>query len=166
MSHDQQNAAVRRESVEEFLYNESALLDAWQLDDWFALFAEGGTYHVPTTGGQMHDDADTTLFYIADDYVRLRERIVRLKNKAAHAEYPRSSVQHNISNVRILSVEKTACTVECNFVVYRARRRVVDTFFGKSEYRLDPESGSFKILSKRCCLGMDILYPGKISIIL
>jgi p-cumate 2,3-dioxygenase subunit beta len=155
-----------RESIEDFLYHEAALLDAWRLDEWFALFAEGGTYYVPTTGGHMDDDSATKLFYIADDYVRLRERIVRLNNKKAHAEYPRSSVQHSNSNVRIAERDGHICTVECNFVVYRARKRSVDTFFGRSRYRLDCAEVPFKILSKRSYLAMDILYPGKISIIL
>jgi p-cumate 2,3-dioxygenase beta subunit len=152
--------------IEDFIYQESALLDAWRLDEWFALFEVGGTYHVPTTGGQMDDDPDQKLFYIADDYVRLRERVVRLNNKAAHAEYPRSSVQHSNTNIRITAADGVVCTAECNFIVHRARRRTVDTFFGRTRYRLNCESEKFKILSKRCCLGMDILYPGKISIIL
>ena len=35
-----------RAEIEEFLFREAELLDGWKLDDWFALFAEGGCYYV------------------------------------------------------------------------------------------------------------------------
>ena len=37
-------AAVTRPDVEEFLYEEAALLDAWRLDDWLALMTEDAVY--------------------------------------------------------------------------------------------------------------------------
>lgn len=160
------DAAPTQQAFEAFLYHEAALLDAWRLDDWFALFAEGGTYHIPSSGGTIDDDPATQLFYIADDYVRLRERIVRLKNKEAHAEFPRSIQQHSITNVRVIDRDGMIFTVECNFITHRSKNRVVDTYFGKSRYRLDCSAEPFKILAKRSYLAMDILYPGKISIIL
>ena len=86
-----------RADFEEYLYDEVALLDEWRLDEWFALFAEGATYHVPTAGAPTDADPAKSLFYIADDYIRLRERIERLKKKDAHVEYPRSSLRHMIS---------------------------------------------------------------------
>jgi p-cumate 2,3-dioxygenase beta subunit len=155
-----------QQAFEAFLYYEAALLDDWQLDDWFALFVEGGTYHIPSSGGTINDDPATQLFYIADDYVRLRERIVRLKNKEAHAEFPRSIQQHSITNVRVTGSEDAIFTVECNFITHRSKNRVVDTYFGRSRYRLDCSSDPFKIVAKRSYLAMDILYQGKISIIL
>src|SRR5450432_2981414 len=82
------SAAPTRAGVEDFLYAEAALLDEWRLDEWFALFAEGAVYEVPTAGAPEGDDPTKSLFYIADDYVRLRERVGRLKKKEAHAEYP------------------------------------------------------------------------------
>lgn len=166
MSQDKVRPVPTREAFEDFLYAEAALLDDWRLDDWFALFAEGATYHVPSTGGRMDDDSATQLFYIADDYIRLRERIERLKNKGAHAEFPRSILMHTISNVRILDNAGDDFTVECNFVTYRAKNRVVDTYFGRSRYVFDCSSKSIKIKSKRSLLAMDLLYPGKITILL
>ncbi len=158
--------APARAEVEDFLYAEAALLDAWRLDDWFALFAEGAVYQLPTTGAPEDDDPNTSLFYIADDYVRLRERIGRLNKKEAHAEYPRSRLRRMITNVRILGAEGGCGDVACNFVVYRSKNGKVDTYFGHSLYRIDWSNAAWKITAKRAVLDMDALYPGKISIII
>ena len=153
-----------RSRIEDFLYLEVELLDEWKIEEWFALFAEGATYEVPPTGTDESDPA-TSLFYIADDYVRLRERVVRLTKKDAHSEFPRSQQRHMLSNVRIIGCVEGIAEVSCNFVTWRAKRGVVDTYYGKHLYRIDTSSEPFRILAKRSILGMDMLYPGKLTII-
>jgi p-cumate 2,3-dioxygenase beta subunit len=155
-----------RARVEDFLYLEADLLDEWRLDEWFALFAEGATYEIPPTGDDDEADPATSLFYIADDYVRLRERIERLKKKEAHSEFPRSRQRHMISNVRITALAAGVADVACNFITYRAKRGVVDTYYGKHLYRIDCAASPWKIKAKRSVLGMDMLYPGKLTIII
>jgi p-cumate 2,3-dioxygenase subunit beta len=154
-----------RGRIEDFLYLEVELLDDWKIEEWFALFAEGATYEVPPTGEDEADPA-TSLFYIADDYVRLRERVVRLTKKEAHSEFPRSRQRHMLSNVRITGMTGSVADVTCNFVTYRAKRGVVDTYYGKHVYRIDCGVDPFKIKAKRSILGMDMLYPGKLTIII
>ena len=154
-----------RARIEDFLYLEADLLDEWRIEDWFALFAEGATYEVPPTGEADENDPATSLFYIADDYVRLRERVVRLTKKEAHSEFPRSRQRHMISNVRITGLCDGVADVSCNFVTYRAKRGVVDTYYGKHIYRIDCGADPFRIMAKRSVLGMDMLYPGKLTII-
>ena len=158
--------SVLRGRIEDFLYLEADLLDDWKIEEWFALFAEGATYEVPPTGTGDEDDPATSLFYIADDYVRLRERVVRLTKKEAHSEFPRSRQRHMLSNVRIVGVVDGVAEVNCNFITYRAKRGVVDTYYGKHAYRIDCRAEPFKIRSKRSTLGMDMLYPGKLTIII
>jgi p-cumate 2,3-dioxygenase beta subunit len=143
------DTSALRGRIEDFLYLEAELLDDWKIEEWFALFAEGATYEVPPTGSDESDPA-TSLFYIADDYVRLRERVVRLTKKEAHSEFPRSQQRHMVSNVRIAGI----------------KRGVVDTYYGKHVYRIDTRTEPFRILSKRSILGMDMLYPGKLTIII
>jgi len=46
-----------------------------------------------------------------------------------------------------------------------AKRGVVDTYYGKHLYRIDCSLDPFRIRSKRSVLGMDMLYPGKLTII-
>ena len=155
-----------RGRIEDFLYLEADLLDEWRIEEWFALFAEGATYEVPPTGDGDENDPATSLFYIADDYVRLRERVGRLMKKEAHSEFPRSRQRHMLSNVRITGMDAGVADVSCNFVTYRAKRGVVDTYYGKHLYRIDCSTEPFRIQSKRSVLGMDMLYPGKLTIII
>ncbi|MCW5744605.1 MAG: aromatic-ring-hydroxylating dioxygenase subunit beta [Alphaproteobacteria bacterium] len=155
-----------RAQVEEFLYEEAALLDEWRVEDWFAMFAEGATYEVPPTGDGDELDPAKSLFYIADDYVRLRERVARLLKKDAHSEYPRSRLRHIVSNVRITGFAAGIADVTCNFITYRTKRGVVDTYYGQHFYRIDCSVSPWKIKSKRSVLDMDQLYAGKLTIII
>jgi p-cumate 2,3-dioxygenase beta subunit len=154
-----------RTRIEDFLYLEADLLDEWRIEEWFAMFAEGATYEIPPTGEDENDPA-TSLFYIADDYVRLRERVGRLLKKEAHSEFPRSRQRHMISNVRVVAMKDRVADVTCNFITYRAKRGVVDSYYGKHVYRIDCSADPWKIKAKRSILSMDMLYPGKLTIII
>src|SRR5215831_14286771 len=112
---------VTRQQVEDFLYHEAALLDDWKLDEWLTLLTDDATYRVPSNDRPDADPANT-LFTIADDIERIRGRVTRLKDKNAHAEFPRSRTRRLISNVRIVGRSAGELRVEANFVVYRFRR--------------------------------------------
>jgi p-cumate 2,3-dioxygenase beta subunit len=159
-------ATVTRADVEDFLYAEATLLDEWRLEEWFALFAPGAVYEAPTAGASDDADPKTALFYIADDYVRLRERVARLGKREAHAEFPRSRLRRIVSNVQILTASEGQLRVACNLVCYRAKNGKVDTYFGHCLYGLDVSAEAWRITSKRVLLDMDLLYPGKVSILL
>ncbi len=75
--------------IEDFLFEESDLLDQWRLDEWLALFTEDAHYYVPPTDLRGDDaDPNTSLFYICDDRNRMNERVIRLKKASAHSEWP------------------------------------------------------------------------------
>jgi p-cumate 2,3-dioxygenase beta subunit len=161
-------AQITRAEVEDFLFAEAALLDAWRLDEWLALFAEGATYEVPTAGASDDVSSVNNLFYIADDYERLKHRVRRLNKKTAHAEWPRSDGARAINNVRILDrdIAKGEIRVGCVFITYRAKNDVTETFFGHHIYVLKVDGGQIRIASKRTMLDMTSLHPqGRVSII-
>ena len=54
-------------------YHEAALLDEWRLDEWQELLTEDAVYYVPPND-QPEGDHRTTLFLIADDRERIRQR--------------------------------------------------------------------------------------------
>jgi p-cumate 2,3-dioxygenase beta subunit len=163
----QSKPALARADCEDFLYEEAAILDEWRLDDWFALFAEGATYEVPAAGAADSANPASTLFYVADDYHRLRHRVERLKKDAAHSEYPRSDGLRLISNVRILGADEKGTSVGCAFVTYRSKNDVTDIYFGHHRYVLRPTPDAIRIVSKRTLLDMSSLRPqGRVSIIL
>lgn len=160
-------ASITRSDVEEFLYREAALLDHWQLEEWLSLFTDDAVYHVPTIGSAPDSQPDNTLFYIADDRIRLRERVVRLSKKSAHAEWPRSHTRHIVTNVLIDERGDNGLKVSAAFVVYRFKNGITDVYVGCYRYRLTIADRRLMIREKRAMLDMDALRPqGRISILL
>lgn len=157
---------ITRSDIEDFLYEEAALLDEWRLREWLALTTEDATYEVPSTDVPDGNPRDT-LFIIADNADRLRMRVDQLLGKSAWAENPPSRTRRMISNVRIRSVEGDTLGVTANFVVYRMRSGHIDTYIGRYEYTLVHREGAFKIRHRKAILDLEALQPhGKVSIIL
>ena len=160
-------AHVTRAEVEDLLYHEAELLDTWQLHEWLALFTEDGSYYVPSVDLPRTASSDDSLFYIADDSVRLRERVIRLMKKTAHSEYPRSRTRHLVSNVRILEANADEIRIAAAFVTYRIKFGSSDAYVGSTHYRLRRIDGQLRIVEKRCFLDLEALRPhGRVSIIL
>ncbi|MGH7964475.1 MAG: aromatic-ring-hydroxylating dioxygenase subunit beta [Candidatus Binatia bacterium] len=160
------SAIPSRQEIEDFFYAEAALLDEWRLDEWLDLLTADATYYVPSTD-TPDGDHRTTLFLVADDALRIRSRVKQLLGKSAHAETPRSRTRRLISNVRIRSVEGDTIHVTANFVIYRMRLELVDTYIGRYEYTLVHQDGRLKIRERRAILDLESLRPqGKVSIIL
>lgn len=159
--------APTRAEVEDFLYREAALLDEWRLDEWLALLTDDAAYYVPPNDRPDGDHRDT-LFLIADDIVRLRARVKRLKDPNAHAEYPHSRTRRMIHNVRITERDGEGIGVAANFVVYRFRRgERVREYVGRYDYRLAVTEDGLKIAERRATLDSEELGRlGSVSFIL
>jgi p-cumate 2,3-dioxygenase subunit beta len=156
---------IRRAEVEDFLYHEAALLDAWRLDEWLALLTEDATYRVPCND-QPESDPKNALFTIADDIRRIRARVARLKDPHAHAEFPRSRTRRLISNVRI--VEQSPLRIEANFVICRFRGNDdVRQYVGRYRYLLERRDGELRIKAREAILdAMELASLGTVSFIL
>jgi len=161
-----QAAAPSRSEVEDFLYWEAELLNAWRLDDWLALFEEGAEYLVPTFD-RPDGDPLTTQFFIADDWELLKQRVKRLKSRHAHAENPRSTTHRMITNVRIAEANGETLRVHASFFVQRIRDGQIDPYFGTYDHTLviRPEGLRFRV--RRAVLNLERLRPAsRLSIIL
>ena len=160
-------STVTRAEVEDFLYHEAELLDSWQLDDWLRLLTEDAAYYVPPND---KPDADHryTLFTIADDIVRLRERIILLKDPNCHAEFPPSHTRRLITNVRITGIDGDAIMVAANFAIFRYRRNEPPReFVGRYRYKLRRTDSGLKIAERRAILDAEELGPlGSVSFLL
>ena len=158
---------VTRQQVEDFLYEEAALLDAWRLDDWLKLLTEDAVYNVPSNDRPDADSKDT-LFIIADDIHRIRARVTRLKDKSAHAEYPPSRTRRMISNVRIVERNGSALKVEASFMVHRFRRNEgIRAYVGHYRYQLRVEGGKLKIARREAIIdAMELGSLASVSFIL
>src|SRR5262245_5423529 len=158
---------VTRQQVEDFLYHEAALLDAWRLDEWLALLTDDAGYHVPSNEAPNADPA-ATLFMVADDIHRIKARVLRLQDPHAHAEYPHSRTRRMISNVRISERNDAELRVEANFVVYRFRREErIREYVGAYRYLLRIENGRLKIAQRDAVIdALELGSLGSVSFIL
>ena len=159
------DGTVTRAEVEDFLFMEAALLDAWKLDEWLELLSSDATYRVPSNDAPG-SDPKSALFTIADDIRRIRARVTRLKDPDAHAEYPPSRTRRMISNVRITGTEPLR--VEANFIINRFRRGDdARQYVGRYRYELRVEDGAFKIAKREAILdAMELAALGTVSFIL
>jgi p-cumate 2,3-dioxygenase beta subunit len=158
---------VTREEVEDFLYHEAMLLDAWRLDDWLELLTEDATYRIPSNDAPDSDPRNA-LYTIADDMVRIRGRIKRLNSPEAHAEFPRSRTRRMISNVRITGRDENFIDIAANFVVYRFRRDArIGEYVGRYEHRLKVTGDELRIADRKAILDSQELGGlGSVSFIL
>lgn len=161
---------LNREQVEDFLFHEAELLDAWQLMEWAALFTPDASYEVtsPASEDPVNSDPATSLFLISDRIDRIEGRAKRLLKKTAHAEYPHSKTRHLVTNVRLLASDKAdEVTLKANFAVFRTKEDTQTIFMGESRYRLRVEGETIRIAHKRCILDLNSLYnQGRLTIIL
>ena len=154
-----------REAVEDFLYQEAALLDEWRLDEWLKLFTIDAKYVVPTTD-LPEGDPKKEMVFIDDDMVRLRARVERLKSRHGHREYPSSRTRRFISNIRI-KLEDDRIVVTSSFLVYRFRLGESSPYVGWYEHRLKRVDGELKIEHRKAVLDQEALSEhGAVSIIL
>jgi p-cumate 2,3-dioxygenase beta subunit len=163
---------VTRGEVEDFLYAEADILDRWDYDAWFALFAEGARYEIPTTdyrpGWSLHETGS----FVDDDYDLLRARVKRLKSRKAHAENPHSRTHRLVSNVRVFAGdaeagEEDTVRVAASFVVHRARDGHFDAYVGRYDHRLAVTPDGLLFRLRRSILGHESLSAGaRLSFIL
>ena len=158
-----------RLAVEEFLYDEAAYLDAWDLDGWLTLFTQECSYEVaPTSVDNPYAiDWKSTLFLIGDNRERLEQRIIRLNKPTAHVEFPKSKTRHLYSNVRVISDKDGEVVAMCNFCTFRTKNKITTHYPGSIRFVLLRDGDSFMIKGKRVVLDLEALIPqGKVSIIL
>lgn len=157
---------LRRLAVEEFLYHEAALLDAWRLHDWLDLYTDDCRYAVPATDLPDGDPAET-LGLIDDDLARLRGRVERLNSARAYREFPWSRTRHLVTNVRILGEEAGEMRVASLLAAYRYRKEEEQVLVGSTEHTLVRTGDGFRIRVKWITLAAEALRPhGTLSIIL
>ena len=158
---------ARYEDVRDFLFHEAALLDEWRLEEWEALLTDDAAYYVPPNDRPEGDHRDT-LFTIADDRERIRQRVIRVLDPSCHAEHPPSRTRRLISNIRIIGRDGDEVTVAANFVCYRFRRNErIREYVGAYRYRLQCTGDSFLIRERRVLIDAHELGSlGSVSFIL
>lgn len=160
--------------IEQFLYDEADLMDAWKVDEWFSLMAPDIHYWAPTRQNRTLRELDKEIAepfgsaYFDEDHDLLGQRIRRMHTGMAWAEDPPSRIRHLICNVRVLPTDNPdEFDVESSFYVFRTRlEREMDQFVGKRFDRLrraDNPHG-FQIAKRTIILDMATLLAKNISI--
>ena len=160
-------ARITRAEVEDFLYMEADLLDEWHLDAWLLLLTEDAEYFVPSNDA-LHGDHRTSLFTIADNAERIRQRVIRLNDPNCHAEFPQSRTRRLITNVRIIEQTDSGVTITANFVCYRYRRHErIREYVGKYRYVLLQTENGLRIRERRVFMDAhELASLGSVSFIL
>ena len=105
--------------AEDFLYLEVCLLDGREYSPWLELFTDDAIYWLP-----MDENADPELQSSIpyDDAKRLQMRVHQLLHKLHFAQLPRSRTVHALSNVVVVSAERSdEATVLCGMTVTEPR---------------------------------------------
>lgn len=158
--------AVARADIEDFLFHEARLLDAWDLEAWLEMLASDATYLVPSLDFPA-GDPESSLCLIADDRRRIELRVKQLRSPFAWSEAPQSRTRRLISNAYITEQTKDTVDVQANFAVWRFKNDSTDLYVGQYVHRFVIEDHRLLIQERRAVLDLETLRPhGKLSFIL
>ena len=156
--------------VERFYYDEAALLDAHQYEEWLALFSDDARYFMPIRRTRVQRELDKEftqpgeMAYFDDTKTLLAGRIAKLKSGRSWAEDPPSRTRHLIANVRIVKDDGGTLDVESNFHLYRTRLNSEETsWIGSRRDVLRRVEGSFQIVDRRIFLEQTVLPSRNLS---
>ena len=113
--------------IEQFLYDEAALLDARQYREWLDLLTDDILYWMPIRRTVTLADIDReftkrgAMAYFDDDRKGLETRVKKMESGSSWSEDPPSRTRHMITNVRVLEASDDEYTVEVFFHLYRSR---------------------------------------------
>lgn len=143
--------ALTRTEVEEFLYLEARLADENDYDAWEALWTDDAVYWVPA--GRADADPHTSVSVIFDNRRRISTRLSQLRTGKRYAQAPASSMRRLISNIEIIGPAGHGDTeVAANFLVLESRPRGLQTWAGRTTYRLRRVDGELRLAYKKVVL--------------
>ncbi len=125
--------------IEQFLYAEADLLDAWKFDDWLALMAEDIHYWAPVRENRLIKEMNQEMYgpasaaHFDETFALLGQRVRRMHTNMAWSEAPPSRTRHLITNVKARSTDQAdEFAVQSSFHVYRtSSERNQDSVVGK-----------------------------------
>ena len=157
---------IIKDEVEQFLYQEAALLDERRYEEWINLIAEDIHYFMPIRQNvkfgewdRENSDPDSEISWFDEGKDVLEGRVRQLMTGVHWAEEPVSRIRHIISNVRVLGVEGDEISTSDNFFVWHNRlQEEVNVFVGRRDnvLRRDPETG-FKLVKRTILLDQSVL---------
>ena len=168
-----------REEIEEFLYEEAALLDERRFNEWLALLTDDLTYFMPLRrnvrfGEQAaHENtrAGKDISWFDEDKWTLSKRVEQIMTGIHWAEEPFSRVCRLITNVQVIEALPSlgapeTVAVRSRFLVYQNRVEYETyTFVGKRNDVLRREGDSWKIAKREIILEQSVLTAKNLTVI-
>ncbi len=163
-------AMVRHHEVEQFLYEEAALLDARCYDEWLALFAEDATYFMPIRRTRLQRELDQEftkpgeMAFFNDTKPLLAGRVAKLRTGRSWSEDPPSRTRRLVTNVRVVEVDGGELVVASNFMLYRTRlNSEEDSWIGSRRDTLRRAGESFQIAARTIYLEQTVVLSRNLS---
>jgi benzoate/toluate 1,2-dioxygenase beta subunit len=141
--------SMDRAQLADFLAHEARLLDERRFREWMQLFADDGTYWVPSVPDQQSPFDQASLFY--DDRELMRTRIERLEHPRIHVQTPPSRTVHLIGNVHLdkTDADTGEYAVSSSVIMAEYRDDQQRIFAGRQHHRLRREGENLRIVQKR-----------------
>lgn len=156
--------------VEQYYYDEAALLDDRKFDEWLALFAPDAHYWMPIRRTMTSADlakeftARGAMAFFDDDRNLLAARVKKLGTGYSWSEDPPSRTRHLVTNVRIVRIEGDELGVETNFHLYRTRlNSEEDNWIGSRKDVLRRTDDRLMIVSRHIFLEQTVLLSRNLS---
>jgi 3-phenylpropionate/cinnamic acid dioxygenase small subunit len=118
---------LRTFSVQQFLYEEAALLDERRFDEWLERCAPEIRYWMPAQTNRDRNERDRTvggphdLPMFEETWEHLHQRVRRLATGRAWAEEPPSRTRRLVTNVRVTVRSPDGVRAASNLLLYRTR---------------------------------------------
>lgn len=167
---DRLAAMLRQFEVEQFLYNEAALLDARRFEDWLTLFTDDARYFMPIRRTRTRDELDREftqpgeMAFFDDTKGMLARRVKKLATGRSWSEDPPSRTRHMITNVRIVEARESELDVESNFHLYRTRLKSEEaSWIGSRRDTLRRVGDAFHIARRTIYLEQTVLLSSNLS---
>lgn len=129
------DAMLLQYEVEQFYYEEAALLDGRCFEDWLSLLEPDVHYWMPIRRTVMAVDLENeftkpgAMAFFDDDKAMLEARVKKLGTGSSWSEDPPSRTRHHITNIRVVAREGDELTAESNFHLYRTRLESDEDFW-------------------------------------
>ena len=157
--------------VEQFFYDEAALIDERRFQEWLGCLDEDLTYFMPQRRnvkfGQHVERENTSLdqgmSWFNEDKWTMSKRVEQILTGVHYAEEPLSRTSHLITNVRVLRADPSAGDAEtvetdCRFLVWLNRVEYESyTFVGKRRDRLVRSDDGWKVRFRKILLDQNVL---------
>ena len=134
-------------TIEQYLYREARLADEHDYAGWESLWTDDALYWVPA--GDTDGDPVRAMAVVYDNRNRISTRIRQLETGRRHSQAPPSNLRRVVSNVEILAEEGADTVVAANFVLVESRQGRMETWAGRTTYRIRVVDGALRLAAKK-----------------